>query len=102
MRMDIKLANGINIFLQYEQFKVTSAKDKYKLTVGGFQGTTTDPMAYHNGMNFSTTDSDNDHWSGVDCAQHYGPGGGWWYNQCIHIQPNVKYNGTYGVDLNRR
>ena len=48
MRMDIKLANGTNIFLQYEQFKVASAKDKYKLTVGGFQGTTTDPMAYHN------------------------------------------------------
>ena len=50
MRMDIKLANGTNIILQYEQFKVASAKDKYKLTVGGFQGTTTDPMAYHNGM----------------------------------------------------
>ena len=60
MRMDIKLANGTNIFLQYEQFKVASAKDKYKLTVGGFQGTTTDPMAVHNGMNFTTKDSDND------------------------------------------
>ena len=60
MRMDIKLANGTNIILQYEQFKVASAKDKYKLTVGGFQGTTTDPMAYHNGMYFTTKDSDND------------------------------------------
>ena len=58
--MDIKLANGRNIFLQYEQFKVASAKDKYKLTVGGFQGTTTDPMAYHNGMYFTTKDNDND------------------------------------------
>ena len=54
MRMDIKLANGTNIFLQYEQFKVASAKDKYNLTVGGFQGTTTDPMAYHNGMYLKT------------------------------------------------
>ena len=60
MRMDIKLANGTNIFLLYEQFKVASAKDKYKLTVGRFQGTTTDPMAYHNGINFTTRDSDND------------------------------------------
>ena len=25
MRMDIKLANGTNIFLQYEQFKIASA-----------------------------------------------------------------------------
>ena len=57
MRMDIKLANGTNIFLQYEQFKVASTKDKYKLTVVGFQGTTTDPMAIHNGMYFTTKDS---------------------------------------------
>ena len=101
MRMDIKLANGTNIFLQYEQFKVASAKDKYKLTVGGFQGTTTDPIAYHNGMNFTTRDSDNDQHSSINCAQIHGPGGGWWYNQCMQIQPNVKYKGTNGVRLNR-
>ena len=102
MRMDIKLANGTNIFLQYEQFKVASAKDKYKLTVGGFQGTTTDPMALHNGMYFTTRDSDNDQWSSINCAQYllHGPGGGWWYNRCTTIQPNVKYKGTYGVLLN--
>ena len=103
MRMDIKLANGTNIFLQYEQFKVASAKDKYKLTVGGFQGTTTDPMAYHNGMNFTTKDSDNDQW-GKNCAiDHYGltePTGGWWYKNCIHAQPNTVYNHKITVYLN--
>ena len=104
MRMDIKLANGTHIILQYEQFKVASAKDKYKLTVGGFQGTTTDPMAYHNGMNFSTKDNDNDQHGSINCAQYqpHGPGGGWWYNKCINFQPNVKYNGTHGVVLNGR
>ena len=84
MRMDITLTNGTNIFLQYEQFKVASAKDKYRLTVGGFQGTTTDPMATHNGMYFTTRDSDNDlHPS--NCAIVYGPDdpiGGWWYRAC--------------------
>ena len=97
MRMDIKLANGTNIFLQYEHFKVASAKDKYKLTVGGFQGTTTDSMAYHNGMNFTTRDRDNDQWDSVNCAQYlrHGPGGGWWYKGCTNIQPNVAYKGTY-------
>ena len=75
MRMDIKLTNGINIFLHYKQFKVASAKDKYKLTVGGFQGTTTDPMAHHNGMKFTTKDSDNDQWGG-NCALWSGLGGG--------------------------
>ena len=98
MRMDIKLANGTNIFLQYEQFKVASAKDKYKLTVGGFQGTTTDPMAYHNGMNFTTRDSDNDPWPG-NCATTTG---GWWYNWCAHIQLNLNYKDNSAVYLNRK
>ena len=99
MRMDIKLTNGTNIFLQYKQFKVASAKDKYKLTVGGFQGTTTDPMTLHNGMNFTTKDSDNDDYVS-NCAQANGPGGGWWYYHCTNIQPNVRYNYRLGVYLN--
>ena len=106
MRMDIKLANGTNIFLQYEQFEVASAKNKYKLTVGGFQGTTTDPMAYHNGMNFTTRDSDNDQWHDGNCAiDNHGynrPAGGWWYNNCRHIQPNFIYNFSPVVVLNNR
>ena len=100
MRMDIKLANGTNIILQYEQFKVASGKDKYKLTVGGFQGTTTDPMAYHNGMYFTTKDSDN---SGANCSLLYGlkqPTGGWWHNSCWRIAPNIIYNHGFGVQLN--
>ena len=106
MRMDIKLANGTNIFLQYEQFKVASAKDKYKLTVGGFQGTTTDPMASHNGMNFTTKDSDNDQWKNGNCAiSNYDssiPTGGWWYNVCQHIQPNTLYNHNQAIFLNNK
>ena len=101
MRMDIKLANGTNIFLQYEQFKVASAKDKYKLTVGGFQGTTTDPMAHHNGMYFTTRDNDNDRWIN-NCALWSGPGGGWWYEGCAYVQPNVQYKHSNGVVLNNQ
>ena len=101
MRMDIKLANGTNIILQYEQFKVASAKDKYKLTVGGFQGTTTDPMAYHNGMYFTTKDNDNDNNSGINCAVYYGwQSGGWWYDMCWIIAPNIIYNHRHGIKLN--
>ena len=33
--------------------------NKYKLTVRGFQGATTDPMAIHNQMNFTTKDNNN-------------------------------------------
>ena len=60
MRMDIKLADGTKVFLHYEQFKVASAKDKFKLTIGGFHGTTTDPITYSNRINFTTKDNDND------------------------------------------
>ena len=104
MRMDMKLTDGTNIFLQYEQFKVASAKDKYKLTVGGYQGTTTDPMAYHNGIYFTTKDSDNDKW-GSNCAidQYVNTlTGGWWYNSCHHIVANAVYNHNYAIYLNKK
>ena len=103
MRMDIKLANGTDIILQYEHFRVASAKDKYKLTVGGFQGTTTDPMMRHNGMYFTTKDYDNDIHAGGNCALFYGPKepiGGWWYDKCWTIAPNSIYNYRYGMMLN--
>ena len=102
MRMDIKLANGTNIFLQYEQFKVASAKDKYKLTVGGFQGTTTDPLVLHNGTYFTTKDQDNDRW-GKNCAIHNWsntPTGGWWYYNCAHSQLNTLYKHKSAIALN--
>ena len=103
MRMDIKLANGTNIFLQYEQFKVASAKDEYKLTVGGFQGTTTDPMAFHNGMYFTTRDNDNDK-SGSNCALSHTPKevGGWWFNSCWYVVPNNFYGHWQGINLNNK
>ena len=104
MRMDIKLANGTNIFLQYEQFRVASAKDKYRLTVGGFQGTTTDPMAIHNGKSFSTIDNDNDSWL-LNCARdnwRSTPTGGWWYTDCAHLQLNTLYNHTSAIRLNNQ
>ena len=106
MRMDIKLANGTNIFLQYEQFKVASAKDKYKLTVGGFQGTTTDPLALHNQANFSTKDNDNDN-TNANCALGYGlenPIGGWWHtiHGCWRVAPNIIYNHNTAVYLNKQ
>ena len=102
MRMDIKLANGTNIFLQYEQFKVASAKDKYTLTVGGFQGTTTDPMAVHNRMKFTTKDSDNDQWSNNCAVDNWDPTptGGWWYKQCAYVQLNTLYKHKSTILLN--
>ena len=75
----------------------------YKLTVGGFQGTTTDPMAYQNGMYFTTTDSDNDKNSSSNCAllpSPTEPNDGWWHNDCSHINLNNYYKyGSYEIHL---
>ena len=104
MRMDIKLANGKKIFLQYEQFKVASAKDKYKPTVGGFQGTITDPIIVHNGKNFSTIHNDNDPWF-LNCAidnWSFTPTGGWWYTDCAHLQFNTLHNHRSAIRLNNQ
>jgi len=62
MRMDVRFHDANSTYIYYEHFKVASAKDKYKLTVGGFQGSSPDPMAGHNGMYFTTKDRDNDRW----------------------------------------
>ena len=93
MRMDIKLANGTKVYLQYAQFKVESASNKYRMTVGGFQGITTDPIAYHNGAYFTTIDNDNDQRQGANCALHDAdhPNGGWWYNSCWHFKGHLQW-----------
>ena len=100
MRMEVTLTNGTNIFLQYEQFKVASAKDKYKLTVGGFQGIITDPMG--DGMYFTTKDRDNDQHGGTNCALWSKETGGWWYNSCGNMWPNSNFRSTFGIYFNRK
>ena len=100
MRMDIKLADGTKVFLHYEQFQVASAEEKYKLIIGGFQGTTSDPMIGHNGREFSTKDVDNDQHASHNCALNGGPNlpsGGWWYAACWSVNPNNWYKQYYGV-----
>ena len=42
-----------------------------------------DSMAYHNGMQFSTKDMDNDLERSVNCAHKYH--GGWWYKNCHQV-----------------
>ena len=51
-------------------------------------GTAGNSLAYHNTMNFSTKDRDNDKWRSncaVSCS------GAWWYNACYYSSLNGKY-----------
>jgi hypothetical protein len=49
-------------------------------------------MTYHNGMQFTTIDVDNDLHSGGNCVAD-GKYGGWWFNACN----DANLNGVYGT-----
>ena len=68
----------------YGQFVVDGPEYNYTLHIGQAVGPSSgyDSMAYHNGMQFSTTDRDND-LSSSHCANGYGKAG-WWYKNCFH------------------
>ena len=66
-------------------------KNKYhdQLHIGGGDTSTVafDFMAYHNNMNFSTKDRDNDRLSDPgSCAKAYKSG--WWYDNCHRTNSN--------------
>ena len=104
MIIDLELTNGTTVSLHYKTFKVGPAEDMYRLTIGEFQGTSDDPMAYHNGMKFGTKDVDNDDIPLFNCALYHGPEeptGGWWYDECWRINPNmILQDNTSGVAFN--
>eukprot|EP00794_Sanderia_malayensis_P002450 gene2450-2821_t len=70
---------GSTGYAKYRQFKVGPERGNYKLEVSGFTGIRGDSLSYHNNMQFSTKDKDNDQ-DGRNCARlcH----GAWWYKNC--------------------
>ena len=87
MRVDYQYNDKSWSYLHYNQFSVGSASEEYPLAVGGFTGVALDWFAWHNGMEFSTPDNDNDQ-SGGNCAARHNSG--WWYNACHKININTQ------------
>ena len=83
LRIDFQFENKTWYHLHYNQFSVGSANQGYKLNVGGFTGTTTDPFVTHplNEREFSTIDNNEN-----SCASVHKSG--WWHNNCYHINLN--------------
>ncbi|XP_032363559.1 microfibril-associated glycoprotein 4-like [Etheostoma spectabile] len=80
---------GNRAFARYKSFSVGPC-DGFILTVSGFvNGGAGDSLTgHHNGMKFSTFDKDQDA-SSANCARlHLG---GFWYNNCLHANPNGVY-----------
>ena len=90
LRVDMEDFEGNTAFAFYSSFSVGSEADGYKLQVAGFKnGGAGDALtAFHNGMNFSTFDKDQDTW-GKNCASHYY--GAFWYSACHHANINGVY-----------
>ena len=88
MRVDYQKNDKTWSYLHYNQFSVGSASEEYPLTVGGFTGVGTDYFTSHplNGRKFTTLDNDNDNRSNANCAVQFN--GGWWHNDCYHININ--------------
>ena len=73
----------------YENFKVDSEDNKYKLTIDGYETSDgSDSMSDSNGMFFTTKDRDNDVHTD-NCASI--SNGGWWHKSCA----NAYLTGTY-------
>ena len=88
LRVDLESFDGENAFAKYSSFGIGSSALNYTLTVFGYLGNATDGMAEHNGMKFSTKDSNNDK-DGSNCAVNYK--GAWWFNKCYHSHLNGLY-----------
>ena len=72
----------------YSSFYLGSSDDNYRLHVSGYFGNAGDSLAYHDGMEFSTHDNDNDQ-DTRNCGET--SRGGWWYKACHEANLNGHY-----------
>ncbi|KAJ8033993.1 Fibrinogen-like protein A [Holothuria leucospilota] len=101
LRIDFVNKLGNPYYATYSSFSISDESDKYRLSVGGYSGTSGDYLiSYHNGQAFTTRDRDNDLYS-VNCATYsywycdgtyYPVNGAWWYNNCGYTSLNSPYN----------
>ncbi|XP_070701398.1 tenascin-N [Pempheris klunzingeri] len=88
LRFDLGLGSE-KVYAVYDNFKIATAKQKFKLTIGKYSGTAGDAMTYHQGRPWTTVDSDNDI-ALSNCALTHR--GAWWYKNC-HL---ANLNGQWG------
>ena len=97
LRVDLADFEGNYKYAQYSFFSVGNSGTNYRLNIAGYTGTAGDALAWHNGMQFTTKDRDNDQYSRGNCASSNERQGPWWHNACSHMN----LNGLYLSGLNR-
>ncbi|XP_075877458.1 tenascin-N isoform X2 [Nelusetta ayraudi] len=88
LRFDLGVGSE-RVYAMYDDFKIATARQKFKLTVGKYSGTAGDAMTYHQGRPWTTVDLDNDV-ALSNCALAHR--GAWWYKNC-HL---ANLNGNWG------
>ncbi|KAL9969902.1 hypothetical protein ACROYT_G022175 [Oculina patagonica] len=91
LRVDLEDFEGDIRYAEYTTFKVADEGDKYRLLIGGYNGTAGNGMSTHDGYLFATKDNDA---TSLQCSQQYK--GAWWYRDCHRSVLNGPYlNGPH-------
>ena len=88
LRVELEDWYGNKVYAKYGSFSVGDEQAQYRLQVGSYSGTSRDSLKYHNNMNFTTKDRDNDRHPS-NCAILYT--GAWWYKYCQYSNLNGRY-----------
>uniref|UniRef100_A0A8D0E1Y9 Angiopoietin 4 n=1 Tax=Salvator merianae TaxID=96440 RepID=A0A8D0E1Y9_SALMN len=80
LRVELLDWEGHRAYAQYEKFQLGSERQRYRLSLKGYKGSTGQQSGLPlQGTGFSTRDSDNDNCM-CKCAQMLS--GGWWFDAC--------------------
>uniref|UniRef100_A0A8W8P7D7 Fibrinogen C-terminal domain-containing protein n=1 Tax=Magallana gigas TaxID=29159 RepID=A0A8W8P7D7_MAGGI len=98
LRIDMMKFSGEKGHATYSSFFVDNEANKYKLTLGSFNGSRGlgDSLSTSNNTYFSAKDRDNDNNGDRHCVQTYKSPG--WMNRCFHTNLNGVYKKTSRKD----
>nr|XP_033815003.1 fibroleukin [Geotrypetes seraphini] len=94
LRIELEDFKGVKEYAKYKQFYVANEYLKYRLTVGGYDGSAGDALHFskkynHDQKFFTTPDKDNDKYPSGNCGAYYSSG--WWFDACMSANLNGKY-----------
>ncbi|XP_043240832.1 angiopoietin-related protein 7-like [Amphibalanus amphitrite] len=89
LRIDFGDFQGGRRHALYQNFRISSETDGYRLHVFNYSGNAGDSLTYHSGQRFTTKDRDNDGSSKSNCAKFYEAP--WWHKKCHFSSLNGKY-----------
>ncbi|CAH1787648.1 unnamed protein product [Owenia fusiformis] len=90
VRFDMWDWEGNTAYAEYDNFKVDSEMESYRIHISGYKGDAGDAINhYHDDIGFSTADKDNDNWYG-NCGKR--DKAGWWFRDCSYASPNGRYH----------